>query len=293
MVSTRALRGLTLAAIITIIGAGCSGGTPSSASAPAPASASGSGGVGSSPGPNVAAILKKGFILIGTSPDFPPYESVDPSGKIVGFDVDMMDEIAKRMGVTLKWQDMPFDVTIASLQQGKVDISVSTHQKTPDNSKQVDFTDEYEPATTVFMQRNDEDIKMSKPEDAAAYTVGVQTGGTNEKWLQDHLVTPGLMPAANLKTYERADDALLDLLNGRLQLITSEGNTGAVYMRDKPVKFALITTKMNASNYVVAVPKGWDDLREVFNRHIADMKADGTLKRLEEKWNLVEPPPGA
>jgi polar amino acid transport system substrate-binding protein len=286
---------MVLFAIALMAIAGCgSSGADASVSAGAIESEGTQGATGTTTdGPNVAAIKEKGFILIGSSPDFPPYESVDASGKIVGFDVDMMEEIAKRMGVTLQWQDMPFDVTIASLQQGKVDISVSTHQKTPDNSTQVDFTDEYEPATTVFIQRNEDDIKIEKPEDVAPYKVGVQTGGTNEKWLQDHLVTPGLMPAENLLTYERADDSLLDLLNGRLQLITSEGNTGAVYMETKPVKFALITTKMNASNYVIAVPKGWDDLRELFNTYIRDMKADGTMEQLEKKWNLVEPPPGA
>jgi ABC-type amino acid transport substrate-binding protein len=276
---------------LAVILASCGGGNTSQ-------SAAGSGAGGSAnplitQGPHVSAILQKGFILIGTSPDFPPYESVDASGKIVGFDVDLMDEIAKRMGVTNKWQDMPFDVTIATLQQGKVDISVSTHQKTPDNSKQVDFTIEYEPATTVFMERNDENIQLTKPEDVAKYKVGVQTGGTNEKWLQDHLVATGMMPAANLKTYERADAALLDLVNGRLDLITSEGNTGAVYAKQKPVKIAYITTKMNASNYVIAVPKGWDDLRQTFDAIITAIKDDGTLKKLEEKWNLVEPPPGA
>ena len=127
----------------------------------------------------------------------------------------------------------------------------------------------------------------------AKYKVGVQTGGTNEKWLKDHLVTPGLMPASNLKTYERADASLLDLVNGRLDLITTEGNTGALYAKTKPVKTALITTKMNASNYVIMVRKGWDDLTKAIDDQLKAMIADGTMKRLEEKWNLVEPPPGA
>ena len=60
-----------------------------------------------------------------------------------------------------------------------------------------------------------------------------------------------------------------------------------------PVTIALITTKMNASNYVIAVPKGWDDLRLKFNELIQAMKDDGTMKQLEEKWDLVEPPEGA
>ena len=281
---------LVAAAALALIASACASpgtGSPS-------ASAGGSGAsAGPSVGEHVQAILDKGFILVGSSPDFPPYESVDENGKFIGFDVDMFEEIAKRMGVEVHWQDMPFDVTITTLQAGDVDVSVSTHQKTPDNSQQVDFTDEYEPATTVFIKRNDSDITLSKVEDVANYIVGCQTGGTNEKWLQDHLVSTGLMPADHLRTYERADDQLLDLLAGRLDLITSEGNTGAFYAKSKPVKIALITTKMNASNYVIAVPKGWDDLREKFNEIIQEMKDDGTMKQFEEKWDLVEPPPGA
>ena len=134
---------------------------------------------------------------------------------------------------------------------------------------------------------------LNKIEDVAKYKVGVQTGGTNEKWLKDHLVATGLMPADNLKTYERADASLLDLVNGRLDLITTEGNTGALYEKTKPVKTALITTKMNASNYVIMVRKGWDDLTQAIDDQLKAMIADGTMKRLEEKWNLVEPPPGA
>jgi polar amino acid transport system substrate-binding protein len=269
------------------------GSTPSSTSAGGDASEpSGSGDV--AVGEHVQAIQDKGFILIGSSPDFPPYEFIDDNGEFAGFDVDLMQEIADRMGVELQWQDMPFDVTITTLQAGDVDISVSTHQKTPDNSEQVDFTIEYAPATTVFLKRNDRpDIVLNEIEDVAAYKVAVQTGGTNEKWLQDNLVATGLMPAENVLTYERHDAQLQDLLNGRVDLMTSEGNTGKFVMEDNPVEFALITTKMNQSNYVIAVPKGWDDLRELFNQYITQMLEDGTIDELEDKWELVEPPPDA
>lgn len=278
--------------IVALAVSACSGASPSP-SAPTGGESSGPG-ASAAVGEHVQAILDKGFILIGSSPDFPPYESIDENGEFVGFDVDLMDEIARRMGVEVQWQDMPFDVTITTLQAGDVDISVSTHQKTPDNSEQVDFTIEYAPATTVFLKRTDRpDIVINEIEDVANWKVGVQTGGTNEKWLQDNLVATGLMPAENLLTYERHDAQLLDLINGRVDLMTSEGNTGAVFVEEHPIEFALITTKMNQSNYVIAVPKGWDDLRELFNQLITEMQEDGTIDQLEDKWNLVEPPPGA
>jgi polar amino acid transport system substrate-binding protein len=278
--------------VVALALSACSAASPSP-SAPTGGESSGPG-ASAAVGEHVQAILDKGFILIGSSPDFPPYESIDENGEFVGFDVDLMDEIARRMGVEVQWQDMPFDVTITTLQAGDVDISVSTHQKTPDNSQQVDFTIEYAPATTVFLKRTDRpDIVINEIEDVANWKVGVQTGGTNEKWLQDNLVATGLMPAENLLTYERHDAQLLDLINGRVDLMTSEGNTGAVFVEEHPIEFALITTKMNQSNYVIAVPKGWDDLRELFNQLITEMQEDGTIDQLEDKWNLVEPPPGA
>jgi len=282
--------GPALAALVLILAACSSTGSSPSTAASLQASSS---GASASYGPNVAAIQARGTILNCSSPDFPPYESIDANGNFYGFDVDMFDEVANRLHVTSKWIDMPFDVTLASLQAGKCDVSVSTQQKTPDNKDAVNFTIEYEPATTAFLERKDENIVLNKIEDVAKYKVGVQTGGTNEKWLKDHLVATGLMPADNLKTYERADASLLDLVNGRLDLITTEGNTGALYEKTKPVKTALITTKMNASNYVIMVRKGWDDLTQAIDDQLKAMIADGTMKRLEEKWNLVEPPPGA
>lgn len=275
---------------IALLLAACAAESPGASTSSSEESASGSAAVGE----HVQAILDKGFILIGSSPDFPPYESIDEDGEWVGFDVDLMDEIASRMGVEVQWKDMPFDVTITTLQAGDVDISVSTHQKTPENSEQVDFTIEYAPATTVFLKKTDRpDIVINEIEDVADWKVAVQTGGTNEKWLQDNLVTPGLMPAGNLLTYERHDAQLLDLLNGRVDLMTSEGNTGALFAKENPIEFALITTKMNQSNYVIAVPKGWDDLRLLFDEHIQDMIDDGTIAELEDKWELVKPPEGA
>lgn len=290
MIRIKTFGSLSLA--LALLASACSTASPG-ASSTSEESGPASAGASAAVGEHVQAILDKGFILIGSSPDFPPYESIDENGDFVGFDVDLMDEIASRMGVEIRWQDMPFDVTITTLQAGDVDISVSTHQKTPDNSQQVDFTIEYAPATTVFLKRTDRpDIVINEIEDVAAWKIGVQTGGTNEKWLQDNLVTPGLMPAENLLTYERHDAQLLDLLNGRVDLMTSEGNTGAFVAKENPIEFALITTKMNQSNYVIAVPKGWDDLRELFNDIIQELLDDGTIAELEDKWELVKPPEG-
>lgn len=70
-------------------------------------------------------IKTSGKVVVGTSADYAPYEFVDDAGKITGFDVELMEEIAKRMGVELVWTDMPFDSLIAAVQEGKIDMSIS------------------------------------------------------------------------------------------------------------------------------------------------------------------------
>ena len=77
---------------------------------------------------HLAAIKQAGVIKVGTSADYPPFESVDSSGNKIGFDIDLMTEIAKQMGVKLEWVDMPFDSLIAGVQQNKIDAVISVDE---------------------------------------------------------------------------------------------------------------------------------------------------------------------
>ena len=89
------------------------------------------------------AIKKAGVIKVGTSADYPPFELVDNSGNKVGFDIDLMTEIAKQLGVKLEWVDMPFDSLIAGVQERKIDAAISSINYTEERAKKVDFTDPY------------------------------------------------------------------------------------------------------------------------------------------------------
>ena len=82
-------------------------------------------------------IKTSGKVVVGTSADYAPYEFVDDAGKITGFDVELMEEIAKRMGVELVWTDMPFDSLIAAVQEGKIDMSISCFNYSEERDAQV------------------------------------------------------------------------------------------------------------------------------------------------------------
>jgi ABC-type amino acid transport substrate-binding protein len=79
-------------------------------------------GCGAGAGSHLEKIQEAGVIKVGTSADYPPFEYVDEQGNKVGFDIELMQEIANRMGVELEWVDMPFDSLIAGVQEGKISV---------------------------------------------------------------------------------------------------------------------------------------------------------------------------
>jgi polar amino acid transport system substrate-binding protein len=168
------------------------------------------------------ALKQAGVIKVGTSADYPPFESVDANGNKVGFDIELMTEIAKRLGVKLEWVDMPFDSLIAAVQEGKIDASISAFNYTEERDKTIDFSDAYFTSEDAFTVADGFAGTIVEPQDVAKYKVGVQTGTTQDGWLTDTLVTDGALPEANLFRYDRVDQAMLDLKNGRIDVMMSD-----------------------------------------------------------------------
>jgi polar amino acid transport system substrate-binding protein len=177
---------------------------------------------GSKPANHLEAIKQAGVIKVGTSADYPPFESVDASGNKVGFDIDLMTEIAKRLGVKLEWVDMPFDSLIAAVQEGKIDASISAFNYTEERDQTIDFSDPYYTSEDAFTVAEGFAGSIVNPEDVAAYKVGAQTGTTQADWLTDTLVADGALPEENLFLYDRVDQAMLDLKNGRIDVMMSD-----------------------------------------------------------------------
>jgi polar amino acid transport system substrate-binding protein len=282
-----------LLACLAIVGCSSSPGGSSPATEAPPVSAAPAPSTGGSAqpseeavGPNLQKLLDKGTLNVGTSFDFPPYEFIDEGGNKVGFDIDFLDEIAKRMGLTTSYTDMPFSTIIPAIQAGTIDLSISTFIATPAREELVTFTIPYAPAVEAWLGHQDSTITLSKSEDAANYKIGVQTGGTNEAWINKNLIDTGLMPAENLLTYERQDEAVLDLVNGRVDLVVTEANVGANFAKEKPVKIILIDKEMGGAGYQIPIPKDQLDVKAKLDEIITEMAAEGLIESLSKKWGL-------
>ena len=156
-------------------------------------------------GPEYASTLDKvretGVLVVGTEPEFPPFESRNEKGELVGFDMDLAREIATELGVELRLEAMAFDSLPPALNVGKIDLILSGMTATPERAKSRAFTDSYFRTQLCLLVHKDSGIR--KPEDVAAKRVVVKLGTTGDINASRLSVTAldGLDPPARVGLY--------------------------------------------------------------------------------------------
>lgn len=272
-----------LALIVAALAMGACGGEP--AAQPAQPTAPPTQPPAPSDG-KLAQIRAAGKLIVGTSADYPPYESIDANGNFVGFDMDLIRAIGEQLGVEVEIRDMPFDSLIASLQEGKIDAVIAAMQATAEREEKVDFTIPYRMTKDAFIGAGNTTITMTKPEDAAGLAIGAQTGTVQEGWIQKNLVATGLTNPEKVFSYERADQAVLDLASGRLQLVLMDAEPALELAKQNGLKVLLITEATAEGGKSIAIPEGATDLKAELDRIIQALIDNGTVKALEEKHGL-------
>jgi len=231
-------------------------------------------------------IKAKGVLTVGTSADYPPYEYKDASDKFTGFDMDLVTEVAKRMGVKVKIVDMGFDTLIAALQNNKIDAVAAAMQGTPERDKKVDFSMVYHEIKDAFLVKAGSGITMKSPYDAADLRIAVQTGTIQEKWAQKNLVDAGKTPKKNLLSYERIDQAAMDVGAGRVDVLFIISDPAKTHAEKAGLEIALITTETVSAGQVIAIPEGEATLKAEIDKAIEAIIQDGTMKQLMNKYGL-------
>jgi polar amino acid transport system substrate-binding protein len=239
---------------------------------------------GTSASNHLDAIKKAGVIKVGTSADYPPFESVDSSGNKVGFDIELMTEVANRLGVKVEWVDMPFDSLIAAVQGGKIDASISAFNYSEERDKMIDFSDAYYTSEDSFTVADGFAGKIEKPEDVAAYKVGVQTGTTQDTWLTDNLVSKGLLKEENLFRYDRVDQAMLDLKNGRVDVMMSDYIPAQALVKQLGGLNIVYHGVLSTGPVNIVLPEGDTELKQAVNETIAKLQSEGIINALAVKY---------
>ena len=223
----------------------------------------------------------KNVLRVGMNADSPPFGLLKDN-ELVGMEIDLYKEAAKRMGMELALTNLPFAGLMPGLQARKWDLAGNMWVN-KDRLKVMDFADPWVQADIAFAVRKDSGIK--KIEDLKGKILGAQTGSADHKWIVDHAKDYG---GWEVRTYDRAVDQLMDLQNGRIDAVPRDYTRLLFQIKEMPdLEVAFIapnTTFMQA----VAFRKG-DPLRDQFNKVQNEMKKDGTLASIIEKWVGVKP----
>ena len=205
-------------------------------------------------------------------------------GTITGFEVELVTEVAKRMGAEIQIENVQFAGIFPGLLAGKWDIAASSIFIRKDRVAMMDFADPYFQSDQGFLTRKESPIKSFA--DMKGKTWGAEVGSSNDRWLRENMAQYG---PYTIKTYDRLDDAIMDVQTGRLDGATSPSPNILYRIRNKPdlvLSFRSPTKAMQA----VAFRKD-DPLCKEFNKIQNDLKKDGTLAAIYKKWFGQDPSP--
>jgi polar amino acid transport system substrate-binding protein len=229
---------------------------------------------------HLAEIREAGKVVVGTSADYPPFESVDENGNFVGFDVALIEEIGRRLDLEIEIQDMPFDSLIAAVQEGKLDLAISAFNYDEERDRSVDFTEPYYFAEDAILVAEGFGATINAPEDLANHVVGAQTGTTQDGWITDNLIDGGTLPESNYFRYERIDQAALDLKAGRVEALLMESVVARSLADDLGGLQLVYEGEVSSGPMNIVIPEGDTELAEALNEVLAELQAEGFIDAL-------------
>lgn len=225
----------------------------------------------------LADIQKTGALRVAVPQDFPPFGSVGPDMKPVGYDIDTAKLIAAGLGVAVQLVPVTSANRIAYLQTGKVDLVISSMGKNAEREKVIDFSDAYAPFFNgVFGPAA---IAVGKPADLADKTIGVTRGSVEDIELSK------IAPAgATLKRYEDNNGTISAFLSGQVQLIATGNVVAAAILAKQPAKKPETKFLIKNSPCYIGLNKNEPALKAKVDAILAQAKKDGSLNAISRKW---------
>lgn len=234
---------------------------------------------------SLKAISKAGKITVATSADLPPWEFYDEKGKLSGFDIDLMEEVGKELGVEVEWRDMDWDIVIAAVQEHKCDVLIGSCSITEKRLIMIDFTNKYFQHTYAILSKTGSGVVMNSWEDLGKYTVGVQSGTTQLDDVNAALVSKGLMPESNLIIYPRVDRMVMDLEAGRVETVYVNKMSLVQFLPMYPdLEVVWERSQPQDLGVGIGLSKNRPELKDRLNEILAKLEHSGFLAQLNQKW---------
>jgi polar amino acid transport system substrate-binding protein len=229
---------------------------------------------------SLSEIKQKGQFIIGLDDSFPPVGFKDEKGEIVGFDVDMAKEAAKRMGVKAVFKSVQWDGVLLSLNNKDIDVIWNGLTVTDKRKEQIGFSKTYLQSKQIIVVKNDSTIKNKK--DLSGKVVGLQLGSSSEISLNSDAATAKSLK--EIKKFSANTEALMDLTQGRVDAVVVDEAVGRYYISKKAGMYKILDEDFGKEDWGVGIRKSDKTFTDELNKTLDAMKADGTASKLSEKW---------
>lgn len=262
---------------VAMVAAACNGDDEDDTVAPSP-SPEESPTVEESPTPTLET-LEEGVLTVGSDIPFPPFE-FRQGGEETGFDVELVEEIASRLGLTVEWVDTAFDTIFVNLAGGQFDVVASATTITPEREEMVNFTEPYYRAQQALTINENETPDITSTADLGeGDTVAVQRGTTGEDWARENLEPQGVQ----VRSFPEALDTYTALEAGNVTGVIFDEPSAEEEASKRPGLVVVEAIDTN-ENYGLAINPDNEFLLEEFNRVLQEMIDDGTYQQIYDTW---------
>ena len=213
-------------------------------------------------------------LTMATSADFPPYEYYE-NDKIVGIDIEIMNAVCEKIGMTLEPQDMSFDSVIGAAQTGKTDIAMSGITITEDRKNMVDFTIPYTSTAQSIIVVKDGEIAAKA--DLEGKKIGVQINTTGDTQVTEEFGDDAV------DRYQNGALAVESLKNGKVDCVVIDGEVAKALVEANE-GLEIIADAYSIEEYAIALKKGNTELLTKINDALEEILADGTIDKIMDKY---------
>lgn len=214
-------------------------------------------------------------LYVGTNAEFKPYEYLE-GDKIVGFDIDLMENLGEKLGYEIKWVNMSFDGLLTSLQLKKIDAVIAGMSATDERKKAASFSIPYMFFESGHLVIVNEKSTLTSKEDLKNKTCGVQMGTIQEGFAKDLGATP--------KFYSSFTAALMDLQNGKVDSVIIADLAGKEYLKTMSKIKSIDVIKDTKPGASIAFRKGDEKMAEEFSKAIVEFKESSEYEEMVKKY---------
>ena len=234
---------------------------------------------------NTSAAEAKKKLRVGTEGAYPPFNLVDKSGQVQGFDIDIAKALCKEMGMEYEFKVQDWDDLIPGLLAKKFDVIIASMSITDERKQKVDFSNKYYQTPARFVAKKGAGITVSK-EGLKGKKIGVQRATIHENFVRDMFGN-----AVTIKAYAGQDEANMDLVAGRVDLVIADATVllGGFINTDAGKGFeftgpSYVDKKWFGDGVGIALRKGDNDLRQKLNKAIDAIRANGVYQKINAKY---------